>query len=101
MNRDLFGVFLDAYIGIAELDLDLGIGTIIQCIPVPDMALRSFKWGRMVGYLCSNVIYHGDRDIFAGTFSLKHMREVWGMGRRTCPWRSGIPRTGKPSGGQR
>ena len=30
MNRDLFGVFLDAYIGIAELDLDLGIGTIIQ-----------------------------------------------------------------------
>ena len=41
MNRDLFGVFLDAYIGIAELDLDLGIGTIIQCIPMPDMALRS------------------------------------------------------------
>ena len=32
MNRDLFGVFLDAYIGIAELDLDLGIGTIIQCL---------------------------------------------------------------------
>lgn len=24
----------------------------------------------MVGYLCSNVIYHGDRDIFAGTFLL-------------------------------
>ena len=44
MNRDLFGVFLDAYIGIAELDLDLGIGTIIQCIPMPDMALRSFQW---------------------------------------------------------
>lgn len=82
MNRDLFGVFLDAYIGIAELDLDLGIGTIIQCIPMPDMALRSFKWGRMVGYLCSNVIYHGDRDIFAGTFSLKHMREVWGNGQK-------------------
>ena len=45
MNRDLFGVFLDAYIGIAELDLDLGIRTIIQCIPMPDMALRSFQWG--------------------------------------------------------
>lgn len=33
LNRDLFGVFLDAYIGIAQLDLDQGIGTIIQCIP--------------------------------------------------------------------
>lgn len=82
LNRDLFGVFLDAYIGIAELDLDLGTGTIIQCIPMPDLALRSFKWGRMIGYLCSNVIYHGDRDIFAGTFSLRHMREVWGNGQK-------------------
>ena len=82
LNRDLFGVFLDAYIGIAQLDLDQGIGTIIQCIPMPDLALRSFKWGRMIGYLCSTVIYPGDRDIFAGTFSLKHMREVWGYGHK-------------------
>lgn len=82
MNRDLFGVFLDSYIGIAELDLTLGIGTIIQCIPMPDLALCSFKWDRLVGYLCGNVIYHGDRDIFAGTFSLKHMREVWGNGQK-------------------
>ena len=36
MNRGFVWVCsLDAYRGIAELDLDLGIGTIIQCIPMP------------------------------------------------------------------
>lgn len=82
LNKDLFGVFLDAYMGIVELDLDHGIGTVIQYIPMPKLVLRSYPWRYLVRYLCRSLIYPGDRDIFAGTFSLQHMRELWGSGQK-------------------
>lgn len=83
MNRDLFGVFLDAYMGIAVLDLVHETGTIIQYNPMPQLALRSYGWDHLMEYLCGSVIYPGDRKIFSDTFSISHMRGVWRGGQRS------------------
>lgn len=76
VNEELFSVFTDIYMNIAEVDLDSNSAVVIKCASNQELIGRVFEWEQLMEEFCKRKIHEDDKKAVYENFSRERLEAL-------------------------